>query len=69
MRNSSKFPDTAICRTRHDFADYWECLEEMLARREHCPYLRKFGLKYYCTYYESWDFASEERWDKFGYDL
>jgi hypothetical protein len=60
MRPSSKFPDPEICKTRHDFSNYWECLEEKLASLKRCPYLRKMGLYYYCTYPESWSFASEE---------
>ena len=69
MRHSSKFPDPDICKTKHDFSDYWECLEEGLARMEHCPYLRKIGLNYYCTHSECWNYASEEGLNEFNYDL
>ena len=69
MRPTIKFPDTSICRTRDDFADYWECMEERLANSAHCPYLRRLGLNYYCTHSECWDFACEEGSKEFGYDL
>jgi hypothetical protein len=69
MRPSSKFPDTAICKTRHDFSDYWQCLEERHANLEHCPYLRRFGLNYYCTHSECWNFACDEELKESVYDL
>ncbi len=69
MNLSFKLPDPAICKTRHDFADYWKCIGEKSSIPNHCPHLRKMGLNHYCTHAENWSFANEESVEKSENDL
>ncbi len=60
MQPSLKLPDPDICRTRHDFADYWECLGKGSPPPANCPFLRRKGLSNYCVHAECWSFARED---------
>ncbi len=69
MRSVSKFPDPAICRTIHDFADKWECLGESSVLRDQCPHQLKLGASCYCGYPEPWNFAREDEIKGVAYEL
>jgi hypothetical protein len=49
MNSSSKYPDSAICETRHFYGNVYKCLageENCLA----CPHAREFGFVYFCEH-------------------
>lgn len=49
MKPAKEFPAPAISKTRHDFADYWECIGEMVDFGNYCSH-----------FFESWSYTNED---------
>jgi len=57
MSSPIQYPDPGLCRTRHYFSTYWECLADDGDAEWDCPYLLEFKLKNYCIHDNRKEFA------------
>jgi hypothetical protein len=60
MRINSEIPDPAICRTRHAYADFWECLVDYEEYAYKCPYIVGLAARHFCMHHDFRDFAIQK---------
>jgi hypothetical protein len=59
MNSPPRRPHPEICRTRHNFSTYWECLAGHADATHDCPYMLELKLRCYCMHHDRREFERE----------
>ena len=57
MSNKIEVPDPAICKTRYDHGDFWECLVDYDEYAYKCAYVIGLNAIHLCMHHDCRDFA------------
>jgi hypothetical protein len=61
MPITSDIQNPAVCRTRHAYADFWECLVDYDDFAYKCPYIFGMDSRHFCMHHDYRAFAIHKR--------
>ena len=60
MSQTVGLPDPVICKTRHAYADFWECLVNYEEHAYRCAYIIGMNSRHFCMHHSFREFAAEK---------
>jgi len=57
LKDMIDIPNPDICKTRHAYADFWECLVDYEAHAYKCAYIIGINSTHFCMHHKFRDFA------------